>query len=722
MLAELFLAGGIAYSVAKATHTKQKSRKTLASELLAESPDWNQTTTTREDQNIVARAVSFLEQRANLSTLKKILLDPLLGDARLQHRQSLTNTPHIVQISPEEQAARQNLTIATAGLALAMAGTFAYWLFYLPSIACTLSIFRTLWERAYKAIVEEHRINSSVVDLLMVAGPLLFGFFLEITIATWFFVFVHLLVAKTEDHSKNTLVNLFGEQPRTVWILVDDAEIKVPFEQVQLGDIIIVDAGQTIPVDGTIIDGVASIDQRMLTGEAQPSERGTGELVYMATVVLSGRIKICVEKTGWDTVAAQVGKILDQTIDFKNTLRSRSQVFVDRMAIPVLMVSALAWPLSGISGAFGIMIAYPGYRMLMLGPLSMLSFLQVASQRGILIKDGRSLELLHTVDTVVFDKTGTLTLEEPHVSHIHCCSRIIESELLLYAAAAEAKQTHPIARAILTEAEQRQLCVPRIEDAHYQLGYGIKVRLNAQTIHVGSDRFMKLEGITIPLTIQKLQADCHAQGYSLVTVALDNEVVGAIELQPTIRPEAKQIVHSLQQRGLDTIIISGDHDGPTRHLADELGISRYFAQVLPEDKANLVANLELEGRSVCFVGDGINDVIALKKATASISLRGATSAATDTAQVVLMDASLNQLEKLFEMAEEFEKNMKINFISSVAPSVLLVGGTFIFGWGLLTSILIQQTTTIVAMYNSIRPLLQNNAENSLDPSQRGTSE
>lgn len=388
---------------------------------------------------------------------------------------------------------------------------------------------------------------------------------------------IHILIRKTEDHSKRSLTNLFGEQPRSIWVLVDDVEVEIPFEKLERNAIIVISAGQMIPVDGTIIAGTASIDQHRLTGESQPVEKGIGDAVIASTVLLAEKIHVQTEKTGKQTVAAQIGQILEQTTDFKTTMRSRGEIISDRLTIPTLAISALAYPFLGSSSALAVLSNTIGYKMRVFAPIGMLSFLHIASEKGILIKDGRSLELLNQIDTFVFDKTGTLTMEQPHVSGIHPCAEIGESDLLRYAAAAEYGQTHPIARAILSAARTQELALPAIEDAKYEIGYGIQVQLTERAIRVGSHKFMAMEGISIPESMHALQERCHAQGHSVVMVAFDDQLVGAIELQPTIRPEVKQVIRELHDRNIATYIISGDQEQPTQRLAQTLRIDHYFA-------------------------------------------------------------------------------------------------------------------------------------------------
>jgi Cu2+-exporting ATPase len=189
-------------------------------------------------------------------------------------------------------------------------------------------------------------------------------------------------------------------------------------------------------------------------------------------------------------------------------------------------------------------------------------------------------------------------------------------------------------------------------------------------------------------------------------VAFEEELVGAIELHATVRPEARILIDRLHKRGMTTYIISGDQEAPTRRLAHLLGIDHYFANTLPENKADLVEKLQLEGRQVCFVGDGINDAIALKKANVSISLRGATTVATDTAQVVLMDGTLNHFDGLFDLVQQYESTMQANLRISTIPSVITVGGIVFLHWGILTGVLITQAAAFAGIGNSLLPLLR----------------
>ena len=273
------------------------------------------------------------------------------------------------------------------------------------------------------------------------------------------------------------------------------------------------------------------------------------------------------------------------------------------MAPLTLSAGTMALPVLGLKSAISLLCSFHfGYSMRVIAPATMLNFLNLASQNGILVKDGRSLELLNQVDTVVFDKTGTLTLEQPQVGRLYTVNHYSEDELLTYAAAAEYKQTHPIAKAIY--------------------------------------------------------------------------------------------------------IISGDHEKPTQQLAQTLGINHYFAETLPEQKADLVKQLQAENKFVCFIGDGINDSIALKQANTSISMRGATSVATDTAQIVLMDGSLKQLVQLFDLAKNYNRNVDHSFLITLIPTTTAIGGTLFMKFGVASAVIFYFIGLAAGLAHSSLPLLQ----------------
>ncbi|MEM7117058.1 MAG: heavy metal translocating P-type ATPase [Chloroflexota bacterium] len=628
----------------------------------------------------------------------------LTGQRRQQQLGQLATPAVSPEIRAAERQVNQLLTIGLGSLAAFAIGNLGPPIFLTIGAVGVVYLHLPVVKQCYLDLVQERKVNPLIVYPLLLVGTIVGGLWIESGIGITVYLLAGKLLSRTRYQSRLSLSSIVGAQPRFAWVLVDGVEIRLPFDQIETGDVIVIGAGQTIPIDGLIVEGNASIDQQALTGEGQPAEKGSGDEVLATTTVLAGKIFVRVTQTGNETVAAKIGEILQHSADFELTAVSRVEKLVNETLLPTLGLGAIAFPVTGVGGTMGALLAHPGYNLRILHPLSMLNFLQIFSERGVLVKDGRSLETLSKIDTIIFDKTGTLTLEQPHVADVHPFGQFTAKEILTYAAAAQDRQTHPIAKAILTEATAQYLTPPPLDSASYEVGYGLKVTINGDTLCVGSDRFMTLEGIELSSTVRTLQEQCQAQGYSLVMVALNQALIGAIEIHPTIRPEAKAVVEQLKARGLDLYILSGDQEKPTKRLAHELDINHAFANTLPETKALRVAQLQKQGKTVCFVGDGINDAVALREADVSISLRGATHAATDTAQIVFMDGNLSQLPDLLTLGQKFEANMDMNLVLAMASGGAMVGGIFLFNLSFLAVTGIMSAGLAAGVVNTMLPL------------------
>jgi len=624
---------------------------------------------------------------------RKVQLREFAGDAQTQAR------------NPAAQKIERDFAVGATALGIAVVGSLFYPPLSLLSIPGLLYSVRHMFQNSYQTLRQEGKVHVNTLSSITVVTCLFGGYIVAAAMTGFFYTFSQKLLLQVKNDSKQSLVNIFRQSSRTAWVVVNGVEVQVPIQNVKRGDLVVINAGELIPVDGVIRQGMASVDQQMLTGEAQPVEKSVGDSVFALTLLLAGQITVAVEHAGKETTAAQIGQLLNRTTDFKTGVQLRSEGMAQKTVWPTLILSALSLPLLGPMGAVAIITAHFGNRMNAIAGIGILNYFRILSRYGILVKDGRTLELLYQVDTVVFDKTGTLTQEQPTLGAIHTCAGYDEATVLALAAAAEYKQTHPVARAILHAAQARELDLPQIADAAYKVGYGLSVQIDGALVRVGSSRFIEGEGIALPANINQAQSDCNAQGHSLVLVAVDAQVVGAVELLPTVRPEAKAIIQGLRRRKIKSIvIISGDHEAPTRQLAQALGIDRYFAQTLPQDKAAIIEQLQAEGRKICYVGDGINDTIAMKKAQVSVSLRGASTAATDTAQIILMDQSLQQLCRLFDLSKEFAFTLKNSFGLILIPVALGIGGVYFAGFQVVHVLLLKQFFTLISLGNAMWPL------------------
>lgn len=621
-----------------------------------------------------------------------------------QEQQRLLKPEAVHEMQNMERATQRHNRIALAAIGIALLGT-VYPALNIVAGGLSAYIMYPLFKLGWEGL-KKKKITTFVADSIFVLGLLAFGYVLIAAFIALISSYSMRLMMRVESRSRAQLVNIFDGQQQTVWIETNGVEMEIPFDQVKAGDVAVVHAGEVIPVDGYIKTGIATIDQHILTGEAQPVEKHQGDKVFASTLVIAGRISVLVETAAQDSVAAQIGNILNETRHYTDGRTSRGQEIANNFVVPSLLLSAVTLPLLGPSSALAVLYVPIGTDMRATGPLTVLNFLQILSRQGILIKDGRVLEYLQQVNTVVFDKTGTLTEEQPTVNTLYAFNSFDEAQLLWYAAAAEYRQPHPIAKAILAKAEQQQLELPQPDDADYEMGYGIKVKIGLQHIRVGSHRFLTHEAIALPDEVEAIRQRAEEYGFSLIYVAVDQVFAGVLELEPTIRAETAAVIRALHAQGKELFIISGDHEQPTRHLAEKLGIDRYFAETLPEHKADLVQKLRDEGKFICFVGDGINDAIALKTAQISVSLRGASTAATDTAQIVLMDGHLGHLPEIFKIADEFENTMQANFLSATVPGILALGGVFFLGTGVVTSMFFRYIALFSGLGNSMWPLIK----------------
>jgi len=642
-------------------------------------------------------------------------LDPLLiGQLRQEQMRQIALTSRR-ELNQQEKANNRRLVLGVGGLALLSLKTLTSW--PLTPAVMIVGLYNALpWLKdGWRLAVQERRLSLMHLMLLYLASLWLGGNYLIGMFGILLSSLGHKIEWLTQSVTRISLTHLLGEQPSRVWVVRHGEECSIPFEDVLLGDILVLTAGHAVPVDGVVVEGSATVDQHRLTGESQPVEKSPGDPLLAATLVLGGKIGVRVEKTGAETAAARIGEVLNQTVEHQEI----------RFSDQFKALEKYRWPMLA-GGCLGLVLRGPQTGLVMLGcnfmtsqiPLRLLTLLNglgTGAEQGVLIKDGRVLDRLPTIDTVVFDKTGTLTLDRQQVAHIHAQPPFGESKLLAFAAAAEQRQSHPIALAILAAAAEQGIPLPALQDAVLELGLGLKAKIEDQLVRIGSQRFLDKEGLELPTKLVEIQSTAHAKGHGMVFVAVGDAVAGAIELAAVPRAEALATVQWLKLQGFSLYILSGDQESPTATLAAELGMDGWFANTLPEQKADRIQSLQEQGRRVCFVGDGINDAIALRQAEVSISLRGATTVATDAAQVVLMEDNLSQLRLLWELAEGFEQSVSANFRQSGRMSLLAGAGVLLLPFSYWIVETLWGVQTIAGIRIARQPLLKTTAQEEAEP-------
>jgi Cu2+-exporting ATPase len=443
----------------------------------------------------------------------------------------------------------------------------------------------------------------------------------------------------------------------------DEVEVVSPAD-LQVGDAVIVRPGGRVPADGDVIDGVADVDESMITGESRPVTRGPGDHVVAGTVATDTAIRVTVTAVGPDTALAGIQRLVAEAQNSSSPaqrLADKAAGWLFWFALGAGIVTAIVWSLVGspndavIRTITVLVIACPHALGLAI-PLVVSISTERAAKGGVLIKDRLALESMRTVDSVFFDKTGTLTKGEPIVSHVVATGSFSEDDVLAFAAAAEADSEHPLARAIVQAAQERGLTVARASDFRASTAVGVTATVDSRNVSVGGPTMVR-EHDAEPLPETEAWKD---QGAIILHVLADGDVIGAIGLADEVREESRQAVDALHALGIQVVMITGDAEAVATSVAAELGIDRVFAGVHPEDKAEKVAELQHEGRKVAMVGDGVNDAPALAQADVGIAIGAGTDVAIASAGVILASDDPRSVISVIELSRQSYRKMKQN--------------------------------------------------------------
>ena len=454
-------------------------------------------------------------------------------------------------------------------------------------------------------------------------------------------------------------------------LLPDEAEkvdgeniVRVAPADLAVGDVVVVRPGASVPADGRIVDGSASMDESMVTGESKTVRRETGEQVVAGTIATDSGLRVEVTATGEDTALAGIQKLVSDA----QASSSRAQRIADTaaawlfwFALGAAVITALVWSLIGLPDdavvrTITVLVIACPHALGLAIPLVVSIATERAARGGVLIKDRLALESMRTVDAVLFDKTGTLTKGEPTVTAIGTANDHDEQRVLALAAAAEADSEHPLARAITGAASTREVQVPKASDFSSSPAVGVKATIDGTVVEVGGPYLLQQHSASeLPIADQWRE-----EGAIILHVLADGTVIGALRLADEVRPESRDAVDALHAQGAQVVMITGDAQAVADTVAKDLGIDRVFAGVRPEDKAAKVAELQGEGRKVAMVGDGVNDAPALAQADVGIAIGAGTDVAIGSAGVILASSDPRSVLSVFELSRASYRKMKQN--------------------------------------------------------------
>ena len=550
------------------------------------------------------------------------------------------------------------------------------------------------WKSAIAAF-KKHSANMNTLVATGTAVAYFYSIFAMITDRAVYFesaafvtVFVLLgdaMEEKMHNNASNALGKLMGLQAKDAEVLKDGKFVKVPLDQVQVGDLIRVKPGEKVPVDGTILEGVTSLDESMVTGESMPVMKKVGDTVVGSTINNNGTITFKATKVGADTMLAQIVDLVKKAqtshAPIQNLTDKISNVFVPAVMIIAILTFMIWYSFVGATfvqallfAVSVIVIACP-CALGLATPTALMVGTARSAKMGVLIKNGEVLQEVSNIDTVVFDKTGTITVGKPVVTDIVGDAK----KVLTIAASLEESSEHPLASAILQKAKNKEISPVKVDKFEVIEGKGVRADYNGQVAFVGSNRLLVDVNISREMAsrAEKLQNEAK----TVVYVGLDGEIIGLVAIQDVPKSSSKDAIAELKARGLMTVMLTGDNKRVAQAIADEVGIDRVIAEVMPNDKAQQIKELQDKGKKVAFVGDGINDAPALSTADVGIAMGSGTDIAIDSGGIVLVQNDLRGVVRALDTSKKTFNRIKLNLFWALIYNVIgipIAAGLFAF--------------------------------------------
>lgn len=582
---------------------------------------------------------------------------------------------------------------------------------------------------SFKAL-QQKTLNMSV--LIAVGITAAYGFSVALTIQgssdsyyeaaallVTFVLFGHWMEMKSRRGTTDSLQALFALVPPQARVIREGKEATIPTAQVQIGETLVLKPGDRVPVDGKITAGETTINESLVTGESLPVPKKIGDDVIGGSINETGAIQFRATKVGEDTALAQIVKLVETAQNSKapgQRLADRFAKYLVVLAVGSGLVTFLVWFfLAGNDVLFALTFAISAIVIACPDALGLATPTAVAvgtglgAKHNILIKDASTLEQVSKIQVIVFDKTGTLTQGKPKITGITTVAGMSEENMLRLAGAVESKSNHPLSAAVLDEARSRNLKIPTgtVERFENLSGLGVRATVEGRELLVGTTKLMLENGVNISLLQKQIDSSLE-KGDTIMILAIDGKAAGVISAGDPIKPNARTAVEKLNQRGLETVMITGDNLGTAQSVAKLVGIKRVFAEVLPRDKASQVKELQGEGKFVAMVGDGINDAPALAQADIGIAIGAGTDVAIETAKVVLMKSDPGDVLRAIKLSKATVRKMKQNLFWASFYNIIAIpvaAGVLYPNFGIILrpeiSALLMSASSIIVATNAV---------------------
>lgn len=511
-------------------------------------------------------------------------------------------------------------------------------------------------------LVKERKIGTEIFITIAVVISILGKEYLAGSVVLMIILIAEYIASASGEKARNSIKELIGSVPKTAIVKKDGKEETVPISDLKIGDIVLVKAGEKIPVDGKVTGGSGSVNQAPITGESAPQEKAVGNEAFAGTIVESGALDIEMTRAGKDTVFSRIISLVEEA----ESQQAPIEKLTDKIAswlIPVvfIFVGAVYFFTRDVKLVIALLIFTSPAELGLATPLVTIAAIARAAREGILIKGGLFLEELAKVTIIVFDKTGTLTVGRPTVNKVEVINKnFTENQLVQMAAAVDRRSAHPLAKSILNYADKLKLTYAEPENFEVIKGRGVKADVEGKAILLGNKAYMEESKVTLLETSESLTD-------TAIYLAADKQLVGILYVSDAIRPGAKEMVTGLKKSGITKIVmLTGDNPETAKHVSEQIGITDYRANLLPEDKINIIKELQKDKNKVAMVGDGINDAPALVQANIGIAMGAmGTEAAMEAADIVLMQDQLEKIARARAISKRAFKTIKENIIVGV---------------------------------------------------------
>ena len=527
-------------------------------------------------------------------------------------------------------------------------------------------LYLALWRVVYNPGIS--KISSALLIVIAMFGAIGIGDLFAAGEVVFIMAFGALLEEMTTNRAKKGLKNLISLAPVQGRKLENGKELMIPAEKIFRDDILRVLPGETIPVDGIIIEGETSVDQSIMTGESLPVDKGVKDEVFCGTLNRFGAIDIKATNVGQDSSLQKLIRMVQEAENKQAPMQRIADKFASWLVPVALMIAIVTGFATGnIVRAVTVLVVFCPCALVLATPTAIMAAIGQATKHGVIIKSGEALEKMGKVDTITFDKTGTLTYGKLQVSDVISFNDKQDNEyILLMAASAEAKSEHPLGKAIVNDVLNKKMNIIASSSFKMTTGKGIEAVVADKKMLCGNEKFLRENGIEINKSVSDTIAKLHMEGKAAILVAQDGSCIGIIALSDVIRPEAKEVIEKLSKLGTKSVLLTGDNKRTAEYFASKAGISEVYAELLPDKKVETIQNLQSAAGKVCMIGDGVNDAPALKVAEVGVAMGNMGSdIAVDAADIALMSDDISKVPYLKRLSNATVKTIKLSITMSM---------------------------------------------------------